>query len=212
VWDTVSSFGWLWDPQTLPDTGSNKYVKYVRHAVSIDEQRGFFQPNFFRPPKGQNCQEVWFPGVHADVGGGYVEKEAGLARISLRWMLGEAKSVGLRTDPVREQTMLSRIGDKSVPDHMAPQHNEAAKLFWRVMSLLPRRIHVEGGKRRRWNWPNRAAARTIGEGALIHESVGLRMRAPNSTYRPTFPKVFQFVGNATTPPAGPECGQVVPQN
>jgi uncharacterized protein (DUF2235 family) len=44
VWDTVSSYGWLINP-TFPHTAFNPCIKIVRHAVSVDERRAFFQSN-----------------------------------------------------------------------------------------------------------------------------------------------------------------------
>ena len=153
-----------------------------------------FRPNFFRPPKTQDCQEVWFAGAHADVGGGYAEKEAGLGRISLRWMLAAAKAHGLRTNPVLEQTMLDRIGDPSVPDHLAKQHDESIKGFWRTMAWLPRRTFADSATNRCWLWPNLATRRVIREGALIHCSVNQRMSDASLNYKPPLPEVYQFVG------------------
>jgi hypothetical protein len=43
-------------------------------------------------------QNVWFAGVHADVGGGYAEAENGLAKVTLEWMLREATKAGLLVD------------------------------------------------------------------------------------------------------------------
>ena len=41
--------------------------------------------------------EVWFPGVHSDVGGGYPER--GLSDLALHWMLEQAEAQGLRIRP-----------------------------------------------------------------------------------------------------------------
>ena len=38
-------------------------------------------------------KQVWFPGVHSDVGGGYPESESGLADLALDWMLSEAGAI-----------------------------------------------------------------------------------------------------------------------
>ena len=46
-------------------------------------------------------QQVWFPGVHCDVGGGYVESEAGLSKIALKWMVEQVGAFGLRFQPKR---------------------------------------------------------------------------------------------------------------
>jgi uncharacterized protein (DUF2235 family) len=92
VWDMVSSFGFFWDFQALPYTSHNPSVQHFRHALALDERRTCFPANMFCPAEGQvdRCKQVWFAGVHADVGGGYAEPESALAKIPLSWMLREA--------------------------------------------------------------------------------------------------------------------------
>jgi uncharacterized protein (DUF2235 family) len=76
VWDTVNSVGWVENPLKLPYSANNPDIAIGRHAVSIDERRAFFRSNLWRPdpptpdsgPK--DLKQVWFPGVHCDVGGG----------------------------------------------------------------------------------------------------------------------------------------------
>jgi uncharacterized protein (DUF2235 family) len=193
AWDTVSSFGWLWDLLTIPNTATNDSIRHVRHALSIDEKRCCFQPNHFRPPEGQDCKEVWFAGVHADVGGGYPDAESGLARIALEWMIREAKGCGLAIEPVSESDMLGRMGDPSIPDALAKQHDESVRLGWRVIGWLPRRAFDSARDERAWTWPNWASAREIAEGALIHHSVQTRMSDPEPGYRPKLPRKYMLV-------------------
>lgn len=69
------------------------------HALAIDEHRKPFQATLWRKPKfrkyGSCTEQVWFPGAHADIGGGYVEegnrKIASLDDISFAWMLTRIK-------------------------------------------------------------------------------------------------------------------------
>ena len=75
LWDTVSSVGWVWDPVKLDYTRKNSSVGNVRHAVSNDERRSFFRQNLWERASDQDEKEVWFPGVHSDVGGGYRKVE-----------------------------------------------------------------------------------------------------------------------------------------
>src|SRR5450756_740209 len=51
--------------------------------------RAFFRQNLIHEPvsPAQNLKQVWFAGVHSDVGGSYAEAESGLSKIALRWML-----------------------------------------------------------------------------------------------------------------------------
>jgi uncharacterized protein (DUF2235 family) len=193
VWDTVSSFGWIWDLLTIPYTATNNAIYHVRHAVSIDEKRCCFQPNRFRPPRGQDCKEVWFPGVHADVGGGYEEMKSGLAKISLVWMVREAIDCGLDIDPTRALEMFLRMGDPSIPHALAKQHDESVRVGWRAIGWLPRRAFDSRQDKRVWHWPNWSRARELNEGALIHLSVQTRMNDPKRKYRPKLPKSFTYV-------------------
>ena len=88
----------------LPYSANNPDIAIGRHAVSIDERRAFFRTNLWRPdppsadsgPK--DLKQVWFPGVHCDVGGGYPEAESGLSKFALEWMVREAALVGLLID------------------------------------------------------------------------------------------------------------------
>jgi uncharacterized protein (DUF2235 family) len=91
LWDTISSVGWVYNAVHFPYTtaASNADFRLVRHAVSIDERRAFFRQNLFGQPHDaqQDVQEVWFAGVHSDVGGSYPESESQLSQIALRWMV-----------------------------------------------------------------------------------------------------------------------------
>lgn len=84
AWDTVSSFGWIWDPLMIPNSARCKGVKVIRHAISIDETRAYFRPNRFFPGNEQDEQSVWFAGVHADIGGGYPPKEGDVGKSGYR--------------------------------------------------------------------------------------------------------------------------------
>jgi uncharacterized protein (DUF2235 family) len=72
LWDTVSSVGWVANPAKFPFTATNPSVSIIRHAVSIDERRAFFRQNLFhRATARQDLVEIWFPGSHCEVDGGY---------------------------------------------------------------------------------------------------------------------------------------------
>src|SRR5678816_4216922 len=90
VWDTVSSVGWVANPLKLPYVTNSPDIQVGRHAIAIDERRAFFRNHLWRPsdeePSGpKDLKQVWFPGVHCDVGGGYPEAESGLAKEALQW-------------------------------------------------------------------------------------------------------------------------------
>ena len=78
LWDTVSSVGWLWDPPSYPFTANNPSVDVVWHAISVDERRWLFRQNrVHQARRTQELHELWFPGVHSDVGGGTRKRMAG---------------------------------------------------------------------------------------------------------------------------------------
>ncbi|MGZ4055905.1 MAG: DUF2235 domain-containing protein [Bacteroidia bacterium] len=72
-------------------------VLYARQAISIDEERKTFLPIIWDAlpddPKEERLKQVWFCGVHTDVGGGYAEED--LSNFSLKWMIKEATAKGL---------------------------------------------------------------------------------------------------------------------
>ncbi len=189
VWDTVSAFGWIWDLLSIPHTTRNDLIDHLRHAVSLDERRIAFRPGLsVRDPETQDVKEVWFAGAHSDVGGGYPDKESGLARITLRWMLAEAKPLGLRVNPEEEREQLKDMGVKDQPDALGPAHDEATKVFWRILTWLPRRAWSQQQQRRRWSWPNWARLRRLPRGLLVHPSVRDRLADAALKYRRKLPK------------------------
>jgi uncharacterized protein (DUF2235 family) len=117
VWDTVAAYGlpidemtrgvneWLW-PLELPNKDFNTKIRKARHALAIDDERATFHPVLWnencsntvpsgtsRPTSEEQLLQVWFVGVHSNVGGGYPDDS--LANISLAWMMSEAKQAGL---------------------------------------------------------------------------------------------------------------------
>lgn len=73
-----------WMDTTLTDNIVNAF-----HALALDEHRAPFSPAVWEKPKGceTNLKQVWFPGAHSGVGGGY--DDAGSANISLAWMMDQ---------------------------------------------------------------------------------------------------------------------------
>ncbi len=192
IWDTVASVGLIMNGDPFPSAAMNPDVRHVRHAVSIDERRMKFQPESWVTPaeaKEQTVKEVWFAGVHSDVGGGYEESESGLSKVALEWLLKEAIEEGLQ---IHEEKCIKTLGltnevkgakeaykyqydefalpetyykNTKAPDHNDKIHNSLT-LPWIIMDLLlsisPR---YRVGRRRK-----------IGADALVHESVLKRWR------------------------------------
>lgn len=106
VWDTVGSLG-------IPaifgeidviqygflDTNLHPNVLNAAQALAIDERRLQFQPAIWTsaPAPGQTLSQVWFSGVHCDVGGGYTADANGyaLSNVTLYWMATLARNCGL---------------------------------------------------------------------------------------------------------------------
>lgn len=133
VWDTVRALG-------LPAIGSmpgrhkfhdpvlNRQVAHGRQALAIDENRLVFAPELWderQAPPGQ-IRQLWFAGVHTDIGGGYGLK-MGLPDLALAWMIGEARATAhpLAVEP----GLIAELR----PDPLGRQHDERATswLPWR---------------------------------------------------------------------------------
>jgi uncharacterized protein (DUF2235 family) len=77
-------------------------VENAYHALAIDDKRETFHPKLWDPESEdyQSIRQVWFAGMHTDVGGGYEEDD--LSDVSMKWMWRQAKDCGLRIyDPSR---------------------------------------------------------------------------------------------------------------
>lgn len=80
LWDCVNSVAVLERsaPMPVPVKGN---AKYVRHAVAVDERRVKFKPALIaqdvrcKSQAEEDIKEVWFPGCHGDVGGGWPATE-----------------------------------------------------------------------------------------------------------------------------------------
>ncbi len=192
-WDTVSSVGWVWNPVTLQATSTNESVKFVRHAIAIDEQRAFFRTNLWGKlqPKDdaiqQDVKQVWFAGVHSDVGGSYALEASGLSNIALEWMLVEAQEKGLLiSDLNKAREIVNHILDPHLKDQ-----NISLKGAWHIAEIWPKIVRVKktvADGQSKWvskiyfnfykNRPLRSDIKHI-----LHKSVIMRMEG-RSDYRP----------------------------
>jgi uncharacterized protein (DUF2235 family) len=178
AWDTVSSIGWVWDPKSYPYTASNPGIAVVRHAVSVDERRCFFRQNLIKPVRGQASRELWFPGVHSDVGGGYPVADSSLWRPPFEWMLGEAESVGLLVDDKRLERVL--IGTNN-DDPWNDMKHESLTWKWWPAEFFPKMVWQPGrGKRPELGLGRHRRIETPIE---LHRSTLLRIKG-NRNYAP----------------------------
>ncbi|MBS0351990.1 MAG: DUF2235 domain-containing protein [Proteobacteria bacterium] len=105
VWDTVGTLGLPFNGVKLKklqfhDVDLSSHVDYAYQALAIDEKRKPFIPTLWKKqptsPESQILEQVWFPGVHCNVGGGY--QNTGLSDCALNWMWSKAESCGLVLD------------------------------------------------------------------------------------------------------------------
>ncbi|WP_324750978.1 DUF2235 domain-containing protein [Sphingomonas sp. LY54] len=117
VWDTVAAYGgpiveitrgidnWIY-ALSMSDYCLDSRVRRARHALAIDDERDAFHPLLWDEVhearlvsqdevREGRLTQVWFTGMHADVGGGYPDES--LSYVSFLWMLTEAQNAGLRT-------------------------------------------------------------------------------------------------------------------
>lgn len=101
VWDTVGALGvpvalfknLFGRRHRFHDTQLGREVETALHAVAIDERRAPFKPTLWHgePATHQHVEQVWFPGVHSNVGGGY--PDTGLSDAALEWMLRRVEAL-----------------------------------------------------------------------------------------------------------------------
>lgn len=109
VWDTVAAYGlpvdeltrgiddWVW-PLSMTNYRLSDKVTTARHALALDEERDSFHPLLWEEPREgkpsrTDLLQVWFPGVHSNIGGGYPDDT--LSLVPLEWMKQEAITAGL---------------------------------------------------------------------------------------------------------------------
>lgn len=124
VWDTVKSVG-LIRSRKFPNAILNPDLNIGIHAISIDEKRSKFRPNLWDEnskdkDENQIIKQVWFAGVHSDVGGFY--NEAGLSNITLKWMVNEARLHGLLVNKKEIEKIQSNPEGKL--------HNSLLPIWW----------------------------------------------------------------------------------
>lgn len=137
VWDTVGALGvpvrglkgLTRRRHQFHDTELSGSVQHAFHALAIDERRAPFAPTlwFEKPKEDQVVRQVWFAGVHSDVGGGY--PQVGLSDIALDWMLENAqRSGGLAVEQMRgyeldPQPLARRHTSRKGMYRLAPGHD-----------------------------------------------------------------------------------------
>ncbi len=90
------------------------------NLLALDETRDPFRPMQINKDieQPERILEVWFPGVHSDVGGGYWRD--GLSDLAMEFMIAECrKSLGeqVRICPGDHASVQALLDDKSVEGH-----------------------------------------------------------------------------------------------
>ncbi|MEM9255877.1 MAG: DUF2235 domain-containing protein [Pseudomonadota bacterium] len=161
VWDTVGALGVptrvlaFVDEKDLfydHDLGSN--VQVARHAVAIDERRADFKPTLWTKKDAVDVKQVWFAGVHSDIGGGYAPDDGGhlLSDIPLAWMAREASACGIEFERHLYSASALRV--------QADMHR-SYRSFWRALGKETRVLPTD---------------------ATLHQSV--QQRFQRTDYRP----------------------------
>ncbi|WP_432822581.1 DUF2235 domain-containing protein [Trichloromonas sp.] len=174
VWDTVGALG---APTPLLGKISKKFwvgfhnaalsglIENAYQALAVDERRGPFVPAIWDKRTGQkNLQQVWFAGVHSNIGGGY--PDSGLSDVAFLWMINRAMEHGLVFD--------SRyLADRSkVAPQVTGQLEDSFSLGYRMLQALRVPPCI------------RSIGQNMAMGEMVHESVLRRLLTPHLNYRP----------------------------
>jgi len=120
VFDTVGALGNpllvknLLGTNEFHDTNLSSQIQNAYHALAIDEKRIKFDATLWCKKEScttRNFQQMWFCGVHSDVGGGYPETD--LSDVSLIWMIEKAENCNLHfenvTNPIPKPNSLGKM-------------------------------------------------------------------------------------------------------
>lgn len=121
LWDTVPG---RIKENVRNDGKLSSVVRTARHALSIDEERVDFKPELWLRSFETDSKQVWFPGVHSDVGGGYQNGDRHLANRAFHWMVEEAKKCNLDiTQEMVAVAIKSALKTTAKPDDLGAQHD-----------------------------------------------------------------------------------------
>lgn len=140
VWDTVGSLGipikpigWLgrWRFKFV-DVRLGPHISNAFHALAIDEKRKNFKPTLWdiEGDSTQVIEQVWFPGVHTNIGGGYAD--TGLSDRTLHWMVLKAESCGLGID--------GQFMEKRTDPNYHGELRNSLKGIWKLLGFEPRKV------------------------------------------------------------------------
>jgi uncharacterized protein (DUF2235 family) len=170
LFDTVKGTGIIGPDITWLYTNQLLNVKRVVHAVSIDEWRRPFRESLI-PVTQQDAaehrvDEVWFPGIHSDIGGSF-DDHSGLGKITMRWVVDAAIEAGL-------VVCTQRYGDC-----FTTEKSDA----------------TQARNRNGWKWIAAGyQRRRIPTAARVHRSAATRGDEKACKYKPRLPEHVQWEG------------------
>jgi uncharacterized protein (DUF2235 family) len=154
VWDTVGALGiphpMFTTKYEFHDTELSSAVRHAYHALAIDEHRKPYEATLWTnhpkhryryPGDGvaqestlQVLEQVWFPGAHSDIGGGYGTRHTpNLSDLTLEWMMTKAAGVGLAfAANVCAANAIPTYGNLYVAE-LHNSYTKAFRLFGRIL-------------------------------------------------------------------------------
>jgi uncharacterized protein (DUF2235 family) len=194
VWDTVAALGipqipWLdkllnrFLNHHAYDFEAYNSIENVYHAIAVDDERHTFWPLIWDENKfnGQNIEQVWFPGVHSNVGGGYPRE--GLANVTLDWMTSKVSEHNFELGRRHIETTKKEAN----PHGKIYDSRSGFAIYYRYN---PRRIEKLCKNKMKNNEP-----------VTIHKSVFYRMELKTEGYAPGYlPENFKVIGKPKNPP------------
>ena len=155
---------------TLPDN-----VQTCCHAMALDESREFFPLTRLCDHKGNaaaTLTEVWFRGVHSDVGGGNGNR--GLNWVSLHWMFVGAQRAGL---PIDQAAIDSNLADRGLPQQISDHKLdlERRRSCFRTDCLHSSVLLAPGLPGRPHNNPSFVLRRINDEGVFVEQTGGVNV-------------------------------------
>ena len=145
VWDTVGALGipgskFCSRSFTFHETSLGSHVRHAFQSLAMDERRGNFQPAVWvKSDAGQVLEQVWFPGVHSDVGGGYPNH--GLADTTLLWMLDRVCSRSLLA--IDTQALAGGVNRQTAELYPTGRIHDSRTMLWKLVGCpVPRPVGI----------------------------------------------------------------------
>jgi hypothetical protein len=131
------------DRYEFHDVNLSSITRVNLHALAIDEHREPFRATIWRKPRFKAytsfTEQVWFPGAHADIGGGYIsydarDKSSALDDITLDWMLKRVLHY-FPTFPIKPE-----VWRAPTPEAALAEQHEPRKRIYRTKRFALRAI------------------------------------------------------------------------